>query len=126
MRIEEVKIIRKQIDELNCRINSIRSIKGMNPQAQHGVGDDDKILHNVQKIMELESIIASKISQLIVAMDQVDKIISTIENKTIRTAMFYKYIDCLSDKEIALKMSYNVRQIYRFLKQGREEIKKGL
>ena len=43
-----------------------------------------------------------------------------IRNPKIRTAMKYRYIDCLKLEDIASRMSYEVRSITRFLDTGKK------
>lgn len=54
------------------------------------------------------------------ASQELEKELSIIYSPNIRTAMKYRYIDCLKVEDIADTMGYEIRSVRRFLAKGRE------
>lgn len=54
------------------------------------------------------------------ASKQLEEELKCITNQNIRTAMAYRYIDCYKLEDIAATMSYEVRQVKRYLSKGKE------
>lgn len=92
--------------ELAAKVTS--SISGL-PKDQSG----DRVQNSVERIVSLENEIREQIEKMIVIRHQVEDAINSLQSETLKNLMTYKYINGYTWEQIAVKMNYTWRHVFR-------------
>ena len=79
----------------------------------HGGSGEDRMQDAVERLSEVEKELNEKIDKLVDLRREVDMAISTIGDTRLETVLRYRYIDCMTFEQIAVKMSYCYEHICR-------------
>ena len=77
-----------------------------------------------ENIKEKQKILYEKYIALTKAEQQICKMLGTLNDERVKTAIMYRYICLMKYEDIADKMNYCDRQVRRFLEKGMAEIEK--
>lgn len=87
---------------------------------------EDPMSKIVAEINELESRMNLVQYQKAKRIDEIDKVLSSLESEEMRTALTMRYINRITVSDIADAMGYAVPTIYKFMNQGGERIIKSI
>lgn len=73
----------------------------------------DPTAERVQKIMAIEERVGKEIDELIDLREDLKKSIYEVKDEQLRLLLQYRYIEGLSFEEIAIRMNYGIRHIWR-------------
>ena len=79
----------------------------------HGGSGEDRMQDAVERLSEVEDELNDKIDRLVDLRREVDTAISTIGDTRLETVLRYRYIDCMTFEQMAVKMNYCYKQICR-------------
>lgn len=122
----EIAADQRRLDELNSTVGtpSAPPLSDM-PRAPHGV--ESKVERLAAEIIDLQAIIAARQIQCIHERARLERWISDIPDSLTRQIFTYRFAECLSWLDVALRVGGNnteggVRMIcYRYLREREEE-----
>lgn len=80
------------------------------PKSQSGA---NRLELAVEDIVENADKLAKKIREMLCAKEEIEQVIDSLEDDTLRRLMKYHYIDGKTWEEVAVKMNYSYRNITR-------------
>lgn len=113
----------KELDELTSRRLSMESPKLDAIGKGSGVGAGAKYTYIIDKIIDLEEKINSEIDRYIDLKEELRTAINQVEDAEMRVLLIDRYLNFMTWTEIAVKMNYSERHIYRIHKQALRLIK---
>lgn len=99
-----------QVEELRRKA---QSVGGGNSNGVHNPMPYDRIGEITAKIVDLEAEINSEIDRLVDMQREIKSSITTVSEERLRALLEYRYINCMTLEEIAVKMNYSYKQICR-------------
>ena len=99
-----------QVDELRSKA---QTVSGGNSTGAHSSQPYDRIGEITAKIVDLEREINEEIDRLVDIQREIRESIATVPEERLRTLLEYKYINCMTLEEIAVRMNYSYKQICR-------------
>ena len=79
----------------------------------HGDSGEDRMQDAVERLSEVEKELNEKIDKLVDLRREVEATIHTIGDERLETVLRYRYIDCMTFEQMAVKMNYCYKQICR-------------
>lgn len=113
------KLIKSDIAEIG-RLRELSAALGTaDPSKEHVSGGplvQCRFAEIIHKIVDLEAKVREEINEYLDMQKEVRDQIAAVKDPVHRMFLRYKYIEGLSHEDIAIKMGYSVRQIYRIQK----------
>lgn len=121
---QEKKAYLQQYQRLNAKINRLTleeaewrrkatSVTAAPDDMPHGSGISDKVGSAAAKIADLRAEINQEIDRLVDLRWEIDTVIQTVPDDTLRDLLAYRYIAGLTFEQIAVGMHYSYKQICR-------------
>lgn len=88
-----------------------------------GMGESNKIQSTIEKLEAQEEKINKKIDLLYAVKEDIEKVLHTVEDDTLRVLLRYRYINGLTWEKIAVIMGYGYRNITRLHGRALTQIK---
>jgi len=104
-----------KVEELETLATRITPVLSDMPKGGSSIIDD-----KWAKLIDYKAKLASKLGEYLCDCAELEKELECIRNPRIRTAMKYRYIDCMKIEDIADKLEVDLRYVYRLLKKGKE------
>ena len=115
---KEIDILSSVIEEIRTNLDGIKGISYSGIKVEGGpVKDESFILDKLVKIEEITQEITDKKYELILFQGELLEMINKIEDVNERNVLYLRYILNLKWEEVAERMGYDVRQIYRVHKK---------
>lgn len=109
--------INKEIEQLLLEKSEILSlgtkITPTYTDTPKGIGERDKVQSTIEKLEEQEEKIDKKIDLLHEVKTDIEKVIQSVEDDTLKLLLRYRYINGLTWEKIAVTMNYDYRWILR-------------
>ena len=99
-----------QVEELRSKA---QTVSGGNSTGTHSSQPYDRIGEITAKIVDLEREINEEIDRLVDIQREIRETIAAIPEERLRTLLEYKYLNCMTLEEIAVRMNYSYKQICR-------------
>lgn len=99
-----------QVEELRSRA---QTVSGGNSPGSHSSQPYDRIGEITAKIVDLECEINEEIDHLVDIQREIRETIAAVPEERLRTLLEYKYLNCMTLEEIAVRMNYSYPQICR-------------
>ena len=99
-----------ELQSMATRITPLYGGEGGSGQHQSG---DEKMQNAVDKIIEAKNRVSDELEMLEATEREVVKTIDSVENKTLRTLLYERYINDKTFERIAVEMNYSWRQTIR-------------
>ena len=109
-----------QVEELRSKA---QTVSGGNSTGAHGSQPYDRIGEITVKIVDLECEINEEIDHLVDIQREIRESIAAVPEERLRTLLEYKYINCMTLEEIAVRMDYSYPQICRLHGRALQQIK---
>jgi len=110
---------RYRLQSLACRITV--PIEGERVKSS---SDPDRLTNAVAKIIKCENQLDALITRLIDKRNEIIVKIDSLDNPSMYSILTYKYVQCLSDKEISVKMGISLSGISKVHKSALVEFEK--
>ena len=121
--MEKYIVLRKLIESDIAEIKKLRELSAAlgtaDPSKEHVSGGplvQCRFAEIIDKIVDLETKVREEIKEYLDMQREVRDQIAAVKDPIYRMFLRYKYIEGLSHEDIAIKMGYSVRQIYRIQK----------
>lgn len=100
----------EELESIATRITPLYGGEGGGGRHQSG---DEKMQNAVDKIIDAKSRVSDELEMLEATEREVVKTIDSVENKTLRTLLYERYINDKTFELIAVKLNYSWRQTIR-------------
>lgn len=116
--LNSVRELRKKIRAVESRLQALKTnaenIVPILDGLPHAKTAQSKVERNALKIIESEQELETLRTELIQAKSALaDKIMSQVDEPNYQTLLVLRYVECLSFREIARRMHYTLRSVYR-------------
>lgn len=102
----------RELEQLRAMSTSLKSIN-TNERVRTSRSNEAEYVRTIEKICELENKINAEIDELVDKKELIRNIINSLDNIDERLCLKMRYIDFCSWAEIAERMAFSDRQIYR-------------
>lgn len=109
---ERARAALEHLEELESIATRVTPLYGGEGGGQHQSGDE-KMCNAVDKIIEAKNRVSDELETLEATEREVVKTINSVEDKTLRTLLYERYINDKTFEQIAVSMSYSWRQTCR-------------
>lgn len=99
-----------QVEDLRSKA---QTVSGGNSTGTHSSQPYDRIGEITAKIVDLEREINEEIDRLVDIQREIRESIAAVPEERLRTLLEYKYLNCMTLEEIAVRMNYSYKQICR-------------
>lgn len=116
----KVEKLTEEVILWNDRATKITSSFSQEPKA---AGSGDQLQKCVDKICELQEEIAREMQQLRELRRQIEMAINTLEDERFRGILYLRYIEGMTFEQVADRILYSSKQVYRIHKKAVEKLK---
>lgn len=110
----------EQLQVWNARATKITATISQEPKA---AGSGDQLQRCIDQICELQTEIAQEMDKLRKRKQEIETAIHGLNEKSYQDILWYRYIQGMTFEEIAIKMNYSWRQVFRKHKNAVEKLK---
>ena len=112
----------KELEKLEALATHITSGDTSKDRVQGGLETHDMLGDTMAKIVDLKKKINAEIDKYIDLKKEIREVINGVQNMRDMLLLRYRYSEFLTWEQIAEKMNYSLRQVYRFHDEAIEEI----
>ena len=118
--LEQAFYLDKQV---NAKLEQLNQINALIARLAESKRLDMHVFDKAEKkIMDLEREINAEIDKLVETKQNIQKMIATVQDPQCRTLLELRYLNFLPWEEIAEKMSYELRHVYRIHQKALKEL----
>lgn len=114
--MQEIQRLEEKIEQLTAIAEKVTTIISSEPKGNSGNPKDDVWAN----LIDTKSLYSFKLATYLFEAERLEDELDTIEDRNIRTAMKYYYLDGLTQAEISGRTGYDERSVRRFLSEGRK------
>ena len=121
---QEIKSLEQTLEELESNLDNVKAIQYSKDKLQGGpLQDDTNIIEKIDKIIEVENIIKSKLLELKTFQANLILEILKLNNTDEKNLLQARYIMNLTWEEISKELDYSLTQIHRIHRKALENFK---
>ena len=125
--LRSYRLLKAEIDTLENEIAEWKSRAARLTQSYSGMpsgsGSADQIPSAVERIMELEEMFNRKVNALVEERHRIETAVALLTDKH-RHLIHYRYIDCMTWEQVAVKMNLEYRWVLRVHGRALQELSK--
>ena len=112
-----------QVEDLRSKAQTVSGGNSGSSGGAHSSQPYDRIGESTAKIVDLEREINEEIDRLVDIQREIRKAIAAVPEERLRTLLEYKYLNCMTLEEIAVRMDYSYPQICRLHGRALQPVK---
>ena len=112
----EAERLSNKVEELENLATKMSQILSATPKGKGGSYKDDAWA----AFIDYKSQCQAQLTDYLNACAELTEELECIKSTKIKTAMLYRYVDCLKIEQIAERMHYDIRNVYILLRKGKK------